>query len=248
LTAIAAPATISTNPAPGRRYDHLFFSAMALLILISVFVGFARSYYLAGVFRAPLPARVIHFHGAVFSCWILLLFTQTALVSAHRVDIHRRLGLVGFGLACLMVVLGVLAATDALARNLSPFGVDPKVFYAVPMSDIFIFAVLIFFAFRERFNSAAHKRLILIATLSLMSAAFVRWPVHVPWWNLFVAELCAYALLLLLIAYDLFAIRTIHRATLWAGIFLISFEQLRHPFSHSSAWQAFASWAQSLAR
>jgi hypothetical protein len=248
LTTIAAPATISANPAPGRRYDDLFFSVMSLIILVSVFIGFARSYYLAGVFLAPLPARIIHFHGAAFSCWILLFLTQTALVSAHRVDIHRRLGLFGFGLACLMIVLGVLAATNALARNLSPFGVDPKVFYVIPMSDIFIFVVLIFFAFRERFNPSAHKRLILIATMSLMSAAFVRWPVHVPWWNLFVSELCVYALLLLLIAYDLFAIHAVHRATLWAGIFLASVEQLRHPFSHSSAWQSFATWAQSLAR
>ena len=61
---------------PGRRYDHLFFSALALLLLATVFVGFARSYYLAGVFRAPLPTRIVHLHGAAFSCWILLLVVQ----------------------------------------------------------------------------------------------------------------------------------------------------------------------------
>src|SRR5260370_25475460 len=77
---------------PGRRYDHLFFSAMALLMLATVFVGFARTYYLAGVFHAPLPSRIIHVHGAVFSCWILLLVTQASLASAGRVDIHCRLG------------------------------------------------------------------------------------------------------------------------------------------------------------
>src|SRR6476661_6927688 len=98
---------------PGRRYDNLFFSAMALLILATVFLGFARTYYLAGMIRAPLPAFIIHLHGAAFSCWILLLVTQTALVSAGRVDIHRRLGVLGFLLACSMVVLGVLAATNA---------------------------------------------------------------------------------------------------------------------------------------
>ncbi len=112
VTAIAHP----SNPAkpsvslPGRRYDHLFFSAMALLMLITVFVGFARTYYLAGVFHAPLPSLIIHVHGAAFSCWILLLVSQTSLVSAGRVDIHRRLGIAGFLLACLMVVLGVLVS------------------------------------------------------------------------------------------------------------------------------------------
>src|SRR5579863_10131801 len=37
----------------GRRYDKVFFGCMVVLLLLVVFVGFARSYYLAGVFRAP---------------------------------------------------------------------------------------------------------------------------------------------------------------------------------------------------
>jgi hypothetical protein len=58
-----------------------------------VFVGFSRTYYLAGIFKAPLPNLLVHIHGAVFTTWILLLVTQTSLVAADRVDIHRRLGL-----------------------------------------------------------------------------------------------------------------------------------------------------------
>src|SRR5216684_1692373 len=134
-TAVAHPSN-RTKPSiglPGRRYDHLFFSAMALLILATVFVGFARTYYLAGVFHAPLPSPIIHLHGAAFSCWILLLVTQTSLVSAGRVDIHRRLGIAGFLLACLMVILGVLAATDSLVREAGPPGRDPKFFYIIPL-------------------------------------------------------------------------------------------------------------------
>ena len=108
------------RPITGRRTDNYFFSGMALLLLLTVFVGFARTYFLAGVFRAPLPSVLVHIHGAVFSCWILLLITQVSLVSARRVDIHRKLGLFGFGLACLMVVLGVLTATGLLVRGVSP--------------------------------------------------------------------------------------------------------------------------------
>jgi hypothetical protein len=53
--------------------ENLFFSSMAVLILVTVFVGFARTYYLAGVFKAdPLPP-LLHIHGAVFSSWIVLL-------------------------------------------------------------------------------------------------------------------------------------------------------------------------------
>jgi hypothetical protein len=79
---------------PGRRYGHLLFSAMAVLILATLLAGFAPSYYCAGIFRAPQPSTIIHAHGAVFSCWILLLITQTSLVSAGRisnaVDLARR--------------------------------------------------------------------------------------------------------------------------------------------------------------
>ena len=41
-------------------------------MLITVFVGFAPSYYLAGAIHAPLPSLAIHVHVVVFSCWILL--------------------------------------------------------------------------------------------------------------------------------------------------------------------------------
>jgi hypothetical protein len=69
-----------------RRIERLFFAGMALLILASVYVGFARSYYLAGVFGAPLPNTLIHVHGAVFTLWVVLLIAQTSLVTAGRVD------------------------------------------------------------------------------------------------------------------------------------------------------------------
>ena len=111
------PRTTTEVVRTGRRTDNIFFSGMAVLILVTVFVGFARTYFLAGMFRAHLPSPIIHIHGAVFSLWILLLITQTSLVSAGRTDIHRKLGLAGFGLACLMPVLGVLAATNSLSSK-----------------------------------------------------------------------------------------------------------------------------------
>src|SRR5580698_9819445 len=145
---------------PGRRFDHVFFTSMALVMLVTVFVGFAHTYYLAGIFRAPLPSRIIHIHGAVFSCWILLLIAQTSLVAAGRVDVHRRLGLLGFGLACLMVMLGLLAATDFQLRHFATGdpGLRVRAFYAVPLTSMLAFSTLIYFAFRNRFNPAAHKR------------------------------------------------------------------------------------------
>jgi FtsH-binding integral membrane protein len=232
---------------PGRRFDHIFFSTMSWLLLATVFIGFAPTYYLAGIFRAPLPSLIVHLHGAAFSCWILLLVTQTSLVSAGRVDLHRRLGLAGFFLACLMPLLGVLAATDSLVRSAGPAGRDPKFFYIIPLTDMLIFSTLIFFAFRKRSDSAAHKRLIFIGTVALMIAAIARWP-FLGHRNPVTAALLSYTFLLVLVCYDLWSTRKIHRATLWASAFLIFIQQVRIPLGHTAAWHAFATWVQSSAR
>jgi hypothetical protein len=253
-TVVARPNNPTGNPArfaaslPGRRFDHIFFSGMALLMLATVFEGFARTYYLAGVFHAPLPGLIIHLHGAAFSCWILLLVTQTSLVSAGRVDIHRRLGIAGFLLACLMVILGVLAAIDSLVREAGPAGRDPKFFFVVPLSNILVFATLIFFAFRARLNPAAHKRYILLGTLALLVAAIARWPLALVNRQPIRAALLSYVFLLLLVAYDLWSTHKVHRATLWAGAFLVFVEQIAAPIGHTLVWHEFAGWVQRVAR
>ena len=235
------------------RLDKYFFPGMALLLLITVFFGFARSYFLAGIFAAPLPNWLIHAHGAAFSSWLLLLIVQTSLVAAKRVDLHRKLGLVGFSLAGFMVILGILAATDLLRRE-SASAVprprpDPQTFYIIPLTDMLIFATLIFFAFRARFNPPAHKRLILVATTALAVAAVVRWPLafiqNNPIW---VAELCTYGFLLLLAGYDLWSTGKVHRATIWASAFLILVQRVRGPLGATAAWHSFATWALNLAK
>src|SRR5438874_13806170 len=72
------------------RLDKYFFPGMALLMLATVFFGFARSYFLAGVFRASLPNWLIHLHGAAFSSWILWLVVQTSLVATNHVRSEER--------------------------------------------------------------------------------------------------------------------------------------------------------------
>jgi hypothetical protein len=247
-----ATATMPRTIAPaisGRRTDNYFFSGMALLLLLTVFIGFARSYFLAGVFRAPLPSILVHIHGAVFSCWIILLITQTSLVSAGRVDIHRKLGLYGFGLACLMIALGVLTASKLLARNVSPVPVfDPQTFYVIPMSDMVVFATLIFFAYRARRSPAVHKRLILIATIAIMDAPTGRPPFAAITAHKYFDSIFCMGFLLLVVAYDVWSTRKVNRATIWGGLLMILAEQVRIPIGLSSGWHVFAAWAQHLAR
>jgi FtsH-binding integral membrane protein len=249
-TAVAQP-TIPAKSAPllpGCRYDHFFFTGMALLMAATVFAGFAPNYYLAGMYHAPLPSLTIHLHGAIFSVWVLLFIAQTSLVSAGRVDIHRRMGVAGFVWACLMVVIGVLAATDSLVRQAGPVGRDPKFFYIIPLSDMVIFATLIYFGFRARRDSATHKRIMLVATIDLLIAAIARLPIAFVHRNAAHAGMISYLFLLMLVAYDLWSTRKVHRATLWAGAFMVFIYQIRIPLGKTGAWHAFATWVQSIAR
>jgi hypothetical protein len=247
MATAACPSSVPAGKTrlPGRQFDHWFFSTMALLLAAAVFAGFARTYYLAGVFRAPLPSLIIHLHGAVFSVWILLLVTQTALVSTGRVDVHRRLGMAAFFWACLMIVLGLLAATDALARGAGPPGLDPKSFFAVPLGDMLIFATLIFFSFRNRTKPVVHKRLLIIATVGLSIAAINRWPFVVRHHH---GAPYSYIFLLMIAAYDFWSTHSVYASTLWSSAFLITVQQICGPIGRTSGWLHFAAWVQSMVR
>ena len=224
------------NPAS----DRIFFAAMAVLLWATVLFGFAKSYFLAGMVRAPLPNKLIHIHGAAFTLWMVLLVLQIGFVSAGKIAWHKKLGLFGFGLAVAMLILGALAATDALRRGDAPPGLTPQTFYIIPLSDMLVFAVLVFFAYRARRRPAAHKRLILIATIGLMDAAVGRWPIYALQHNPRLQDLVPLAFLLAVMIYDLISQRRIQKATLWASLFIIVVHLTRVPIGLGPVWQRFA--------
>jgi hypothetical protein len=110
------------------------------------------------------------------------------------------------------------------------------------LGDMVIFGTLIYFAFRERFNPAAHKRLILLATISLLEAAINRWPFAIFHQSPFMIDVVAYSFLIFLVAYDLWATHRVHRATILGGIFLVVLQELELPIGSTAVWQNFATW------
>ena len=232
-----------------RKHDRLFFSGMAILILLTTVVGFARTYFLAGVFRAHLPSPIIHIHGAVFSLWILLLVVQTSLVAAHRTDIHRKLGLTGFGVACLIAHPRSARGDQLAFAQFCPTGISlwRSDLLRGPAPDMLIFTALAFFAYRLRRDSAAHKRLIMIATIGLMDAPTGRPPFASITGAPHMDVLFCMIFLLLVVGYDLVSLRKLHPATIWGGSFVIVVEQLRIPIGMSGAWHSFAAWALQIA-
>jgi hypothetical protein len=55
-----------------------------------------------------------------------------------------------------------------------------------------------------------------------------------------------YAFLLLVIAYDLWSLRKVHPATIWASLFVVIAQELRIPIGTTGQWLAFAGWVQHL--
>lgn len=63
--------------------DRRFFTGMAVASALTVFVGFAPTYYLRGSFGGHPLTTLVHIHGALATSWILLFLTQASLVAAR---------------------------------------------------------------------------------------------------------------------------------------------------------------------
>ncbi|HEY5102450.1 MAG TPA: hypothetical protein VII70_06675 [Steroidobacteraceae bacterium] len=72
--------------------EHLYFAGAAFALFVIVVGGFSRSYFLPGVFWAPLPSVLVHVQAALLSGWILLFNVQISLVATKNLLAHRRLG------------------------------------------------------------------------------------------------------------------------------------------------------------
>ena len=235
---VVVPSRVSVHK-PSRIADRVFFSVMPFVMLAMVLYGFARTYFLVGMVAAPLPNKLIHIHGAAFTSWMILLIVQTGLVSTKHVKWHMGLGLYGFALAVAMVVLGTLAAVDAMRRGETVLGLDPQTFFVIPVTGMVLFGTLVFFAFKLRRHTEAHKRLILMATMALMDAAIGRWQhpailQRIPPTQ----DLVMLALLLTLVVFDLFNLHRVSKYTWRGALFVMVLHLVRVPLGHSAAWHA----------
>jgi uncharacterized membrane protein YozB (DUF420 family) len=229
--------------------ERRFFTGMALAILASVFLGFARSFYLRPIFPDwPAPAESIFIvHGIAFTAWVLLLLAQARLIANRRVDLHRKTGAFGVALAVAMVVLGTLGALIAARRPTGFIGipVPPLQFLAIPLAALVLFSIFVALAIALRRDAQSHKRLMLLASVQLVTAAIARWPVvsnFGPPAFFAVTDLFLVALAI----WDFRTRRRLHPVTLWAGLAMIASQPAQLALSGTEAWLAFARWATGL--
>jgi hypothetical protein len=223
----------------GRRR---FYVGIALAIAITVFAGFAPTYYLRTYYHSTPLGGLRHLHGVVFTAWVLLFLTQATLVSGGRVALHRRLGVVGAVLATLMVMIGTTTAIVQTSEGRSPLGVPPLSFLAVPFFDMVVFTGLVAAGLWHRRRADIHKRLLTLATISLLAAPIARLPFGARMVGLPGVFALADLFIVACIVYDLATLRRVHPATLWGGLAIVISQPLRLAISGTGVWLGFASW------
>jgi hypothetical protein len=244
--ATAGPRNQSSAHAPVGAYDRLFYGGMAIAMAAVVFSGFAPTYYMkffgdgarATVSGGPFTP-LVHLHGALFTGWVLLFIAQTALVASHRLTVHRRLGVAGAVLAAAMILVGTSTAIATAKRGGAPVGVDPLAFLAIPIFDMVLFATFVTTALVLRRKKETHKRLMLLAYISIIVAAVARLPGVIPLGPLAFFGM-GYFLVVVAVIYDLVSRRRVHKAYLWGGALMVASVPLRLAISDTGLWKAFA--------
>ncbi len=215
----------------------------AVVAALVVFAGFSRTFYLNGYFAKHALTALQIVHGTVMTLWFTIFFVQVRLVASGRTPIHRRLGTYGAVLALLVVLVGTTTAIVATKAGRAPPGPPPLVFLAVPLGDMVVFATLVGAALRMRRRTEYHKRLMLLGSLGILTAAIARIPIDA----LQAAGLPAFflvtdVLLLAFAAFDTIRHRRLHPVFAWGIGFIVLTQVGRFLIAGTPQWMAFAKW------
>jgi len=232
MSAVPKPAT---SPSFAHR-DRFFHTGMAVAFLLTAVLGFGPTYFFKPFQSSPPLSPLLHLHGLVFSAWLLLLIVQSGLIRAHRVDLHKRLGVAGAVLAAVMVVLGLMVAIHGARHGKSADGMAPLAFMIFPFGQSLMFGSLVGAALWLRRQPEFHSRLILLATMCLMTPAISRLVDQ----RSVLASILTLIFVIVAMIHDWRTRRRVHPLYIWGGLFLLLAGPLRAALSNTAAWQTFA--------
>jgi hypothetical protein len=236
-----------------------FYFYMALSCIAVAFLGFAPTYWVPMATGSFPSMCVVHFHGMLFFAWTLYFAFQTWLAASGRVARHRTIGMIGVSLATAMTIFGFLAAVNAMKRSAALGLTDAGIAFAiVPLSGILFFAVVFSLAIANTRQPETHKRLMLLAGISILDAAVARWfltflapagpagppPVEIT----IIPALVAYLLLVPAMIFDWRRQGRPHPVYIYGGIALLAVKLLNWPISITPAWHVFAGGILALAQ
>ena len=204
----------------------------AAVLLLIVIVGFAPTFYLRATFSAPefswrggvpeLSWRV-SVHGLILTSWFLAFALQAALVAGRRTALHRALGWAGAAIGLAVIISGGMATPYRMAelaaqRRLEAIMPTVAILAWSNTASIVAFAILLAAAIVLRRRPDTHKRLMLLASISILQPALARlfrWPVFgAPGMEgVWLAVAASFALVGVLIVYDLLSRKSIHSTT-----------------------------------
>jgi uncharacterized membrane protein YozB (DUF420 family) len=231
-------ATVRATLPAERWKERAYYTAMSLAIIATILVGFARSYFLRSRYFPTTLAPIAKVHGAIFLSWTALFLLQTVLVARRRTDLHRRLGVAGAALAGAMVIAGTAIAVVSLRYNFALGNLGALSFFAIPTGDMVVFPILVATALARRRDPDIHKRLMLLATISILDAAVARWPLALMA-NGPVAFFAITDLYILPgVAFDLASRGRPHPANLWGGTLIVASQIARLMVWHTTGWIA----------
>ncbi len=228
------------------RSDRKAYLAWIGFIWAAILLGFGLDFtrYMG---ERPAPPLILNLHGAVYVVWLCLVTTQILLVEGGKVRLHRQLGWWTVGLSATMAPLGVVAALVDKARLFGRPDADLQ-FLSLEFVDMLLFAVLMTAGVLWRKNVAAHKRLMILAAVSLSDAGFGRiWTIGIKttlpgpfgWWLQYFWG--AALLLVAMAAWDLWRRRRIHPAVQFGAAVLLSGEMVATVLYFTPGWAGVAS-------
>lgn len=216
-------------------YTRYFFIVMAFLFIIFAVAGFVPDYQLMAAKHIPVY-WFAHVHGIIMTCWLLVYLIQSVLARKGNIRLHKKLGLASVGLAVLVwISMGIVIyhgnIGDTVFKNVHWCNV---LFLGSFMN---LFALFFTWGIIVRKNAAAHKRLLYLATLIVISAGYnrillnngvnptLRWIAHsslTGFPNPSGIVLYHDLLLIPLFLYDFFALGSVHKITLAGAVIIIA--------------------------
>jgi hypothetical protein len=223
-----------------------FYVGIGVLSLFYVALGFSYTYFIPmsqGKFSAPL---LFHIHGMMYFAWILLIVSQPLLVRLKNIPLHRRIGIGGLILAAGMFIVGVAMAIVSGQRTVAAGSADQaRAFLLIPITDMILFGTFVGMTIINLKNAEMHKRLILLATLSILPAAFGRiFGIHginpATVQGFIIALLLEESTLLLGITYDMVTRKKVHPVYIWGGLAVVIIHVTRFPIGQTQWWKNIA--------
>jgi hypothetical protein len=150
------------------------------LIAAIVVFGFAHTIDKSLLRPAEPRPLILRFHAVFFSAWVAFYIFQAVLVRTRNVRLHRQIGWFGAALGVALPLVGIPTAvimTRFHIFTLHEKATAAEAFLIVPFFDVTAFAIPFALAIYWRKKPEFHRRLLLLASLALTSAAFGR----IPW-------------------------------------------------------------------